>query len=415
MAKEEKVKKYIIITRRVSNMGGAQLFVLRRALHLTEKGYSVCIIVGEHNEYYPLEEKFRNFTIVLAPEIRYCIARRSKKQQEVILKRLLDRVGSADSFFIESHTLTGIEWGELLAARCNAKHLAYPLTEPRVSDFRFQPGKRIFREKLNKGEFYGCTSTSLADIFEDKDVPAHFVNIGFDESELVDTSTPAIDYNKQITDFVITTVSRFEKTYIEHLADATAEIARKHPCQRFVLLIAGGSPNQSRVDYLTNNYNSGKYGLDNLSIKYLGFIHTLGKDFFQLTDVFVGMGTASINAISQQCITINIDPHDGMKYASGFFGIDTRNFAYSETGSRYTIYSKIEEAYLSNDEKRHKIQVAGRRLYEDAFEIKACFKQLDTVINNLRNVGTSSLLNISSIYRIIVRAIYGLRYLVRRT
>lgn len=402
------MKKYIIITRRVSNMGGAQLFVLRRALYLIENDYSVCIVVGEHNDYYPLEDSFSKITVIAAPEIKYCVARRSKKQQEIILSRLMDQIGPADSFLIESHTLTGIEWGELLAAKCGARHLAYPLTEPKVSEYRFQPGIRIFNNKLNKGEFYGCTSTSLSDIFEAKKVPDHFVNIGFDESELVENSTPTIDYNKNISDFVITTITRFEKTYIEHLADATAELARKYPEQIFVLLIAGGSPNQSRVDYLKQNYNSAVYGLENLVIKYLGYIDKLGKDIFLLSDVFVGMGTASINAISQGCITINIDPHDGMRYSSGFFGIDTNNFAYSETGKQYAIYSKLEEAYLFEGDKRLQIQKAGRMLYEEQFEINACFRRLDAIVNSLPIVRECKLLNINAAYRLFVRIVYGL-------
>jgi hypothetical protein len=49
------MKKYIIITGRISDMGGAQLYVLRRALHLKQCGFDVLIIVAIHSDYFPLK------------------------------------------------------------------------------------------------------------------------------------------------------------------------------------------------------------------------------------------------------------------------------------------------------------------------------------------------------------------------
>lgn len=403
--------KYVIITPRVSSMGGAQLYVLRRSLHLKRLGYEVHIVVANHSDdYYPLKEKFDNIPIYIIPETGLRLAQVSKKNQEKLLTNLLNEVGKSESYYVESHTLYAVEWGEILSAKCNARHLAYLLGVQPISAYKFQPGLRIFDEKLLKGEFYGCSSVSLAKIFDREDVPSNYINIGYDEKEMADQSVPAINYSKQVGDYVITTITRFDKTYIEPLADAVAELAHKYEKQRFVLLLVGSCPNQKRVDFLKSNYNNERYKQSNLDIRYLGYIDVLGKDIFELSDVFVGMGTASINAISQQCITINIDPRGGMTKASGIFGVDTMNFGYSENGSLYSIFSKIEEVFLFDNNRIRQIKDSGRALFENEFEVEACFRKLDAVMDSLEKTNDRPSLKVSDFYRLLVRYSVKIRH-----
>ena len=97
-----------------------------------------------------------------------------------------------------------------------------------------------------------------------------------------------------------------------------------------------------------------------------------------MTDIFIGMGTASINAISQGCATINIDPRSNK--ASGVFGVDTNNFAYSENNKLYKIEDKIAE--LLKDAK--KLAVAKERglyLFKESFTNEASFNKLDYLLN----------------------------------
>ena len=128
-----------------------------------------------------------------------------------------------------------------------------------------------------------------------------------------------------------------------------------------------------------------------------------------LTDVFVGMGTASINAISQNCISINIDPRNGMQKSSGIFGSDTTNFAYSESGKLYDIFTKLEDVFLCNKEKMEKKKKKGRTLFEEEFEMGACFKKLDNAIENITPVKMRKSLSIPYIYRIIVMLLFAIK------
>ncbi len=404
------MKKYLIVTFDVCNMGGGQLFVLRRAKHLINAGFDVHIVVTYHSDYYPLEEQFKGIPLYVIPKMGKYAALNTLKEQNRIIDDLLLRIGDTNGMYIESHDFTTTEWGELIAAKCNGKHLCYPLAEKKIKYYKLQPGKSIFEKKLQKGEFYGCSSVSLKLIFERKDVPHNYVNIGFDESELEEQCTPSIPYQRKAGDYVITTVTRLTKKYIEHLADATAELAKNNPEKHFVLLICGGCKIPGREDFLKKNYNTEKYGLHNLIIIYTGYIDKLGKDIFMMSDVFVGMATASINAISQKCLTINIDPRFGIKYASGFFGVDTKNFAFAEDDKVYTIFEKLNEAFTMDAEKRNKYVMLGRKCYEEEFEMNSCFKQMDNIFPSMAEVKMNSSLKIPFLYRFAVRLAYWIKW-----
>lgn len=398
------IKKYLILTFNVCNLGGGQLYVLRRAKYLKARGFDVHIVVTYHTNYFPLEDNFKDFSLYVIPEMGKPSANVSKPSVNLLISELIGKIGSYTEMLIESHTLETIEWGELLAIRCGAKHLAYPIAEPRVSKYKYNPGVRIFWNKLKTNSFYGCTSTSLKQIFEIPNAPANYVNIGYDENEMYDKCVPSIDYNVKEGDYVITTVTRLDKTYVEPLVKSTAQLAQKYSQQKFVLLIAGGSKTKGREEFLFSNFSNEKFKLPNLNIVYTGYIEKLGKDIFKISNVFVGMGTASINAISQGCITINIEPNNRMQYSSGFFGVDTNNFAYSESGRTYTILEKLEEAYLLSNEEVNRRKERSRELYDVEFKTDSCFKRLDQLFDSIEPSVVNKKYDIPFSYRLRVQA-----------
>ena len=405
--------KYLILTFNVCNLGGGQLYVLRRAKYLKKEGYEVHIVVTFHTNYFPLEDSFKEFSLYVIPEMGKPSANVSKSKTNFLISNLLHRIGAYTCLLIESHTLETIEWGELIASHCGAKHLAYPLAEPKVSKYKFNPGKNIFWDKLRTNSFYGCNSTSLRQIFEIDNVPTkNFVNIGYDESEMYEECEPPIKYYVKDGDYVITTVTRLDKTYVEPLVESAAQLAKRYSHQKFVLLIAGGSKTKGREDFLLSNFSNATYKLPNLNIIYTGYIEKLGKDIFKLSNVFVGMGTASINAISQRCLTINIDPNNDMQYSSGFFGVDTCNFAYSESGMTFSILTKLEEAYLLSDEDIKKIKEKGCMLYEREFKTLSCFNKLYRIFDVIAPSVNNEKYDISDFYRLRVQTLIKIKKII---
>ncbi len=397
------MKKYLIITPTIYDLGGAQLFTLRRTRHLLLQGYKVFIIISSRSDYFPLKDSFEGVPVLEVPQIIHHSLEYSQKQRNKIVEKIIEWTGNQGEYLIESHSLILIEWGEHIAYISKGRHIAYPLAEPKLSDFHISYGRKIILHKLSHGQLYGCTSVSLRKIFEREDVPSNYVNIGYDESEMHERCTPAISYKKQDGDFLISTVTRLDKPYIEPLVDSTIRLANSYPYQNFVLLIGGGSTTPGREDHLHSFYKSVIASTSNLKVIFTGYIESLGKDLFRMSDVFVGMGTASINSISQNCITIIVDMDGKMDRVAGIFGKDTNNFAYPENGITYSFDEKLEEVYLLNDVNRLLLRENGRLLFEKEFEMKACFNKLDQIVSTIQPSKDSSLFKSNILYRWTVR------------
>ena len=79
------MKHYLILTYNVCNMGGGQLFVLRRAKHLKNKGYDVHIVVSFHTDYFPLKEQFDDYHLYIIPEMGDASIKYTKKEVDSII------------------------------------------------------------------------------------------------------------------------------------------------------------------------------------------------------------------------------------------------------------------------------------------------------------------------------------------
>ena len=394
------MKKYIVLTFNVCNMGGGQLFVLRRSLYLKNKGFDVHVITTFDNGVFPLKESFEGISIYNIPEMASSSSFVSEKRQKEILSDVIQKIGKADKYYLESHTLGTIEWAELLSAKLHGRHLAYPLAEPLFNKQFFYPGKSIILNKLERNQLYGNNSRSLVHIFGKEPKQNLFINIAFDETELKEMCFPSLNYKKQAGDYVITTVTRLDKTYVEPFIEDVKKLALKYPTEKFVMIVAGGSNTGTREKDLLAKYS--RSSIANLKI------------IFNISDVFVGMGTASINAISQKCIALNIDPSRN-SMCSGIFGIDTNNFGYTENGKVYTILEKIEEIYLADENKKNYLKKTGRELFETSFEINSCFLQMDAAINSISESQDEPYLHVSRLYRFIVRLSYNLLAIIKNT
>lgn len=393
-------------------MGGGQLFVLRRSLYLKNKGFDVHVITTFDNGVFPLKESFEGISIYNIPEMASSSSFVSEKRQKEILSDVIQKIGKADKYYLESHTLGTIEWAELLSVKLHGRHLAYPLAEPLFNKQFFYPGKSIILNKLERNQLYGNNSRSLVHIFGKEPKQNLFINIAFDETELKEMCFPSLNYKKQAGDYVITTVTRLDKTYVEPFIEDVKKLALKYPTEKFVMIVAGGSNTGTREKDLLAKYS--RSSIANLKIIFTGYIKELGKDIFNISDVFVGMGTASINAISQKCIALNIDPSRN-SMCSGIFGIDTNNFGYTENGKVYTILEKIEEIYLADENKKNYLKKTGRELFETSFEINSCFLQMDAAINSISESQDEPYLHVSRLYRFIVRLSYNLLAIIKNT
>ncbi len=374
-------KNYYILTEGISNFGGAQLLVLRRAKFLKSKGFNVKIIVSRHRGEFILEKEFQGFPILYIPELDQPLFKYSNKRISNILNSISIFLYNHNDSIIETNSLQSSVWGELVAKKNKYKHIIYLFSELKIKNYLLYPGLNYFLFKYKRGELFGCSRKSLEIIFG-KYYDAsqnNFINVSFDSEEIKEKTIPSVEnYELLENSKTILTVSRLEKEYVEYLIEDVIKIAKKNPQININLIVGGGTIFNEIKNKFDNNYLPPKLNLPNLRIIFTGYIKVLGVDLFRLTDVFVGMGTASLNSISQKCATLVVNPFTNK--TPGILGIHTTTFGYPDNNIEYNLDELIESLlfdYKLLDEAKNN----GYELYESSYKTDSCFNKFDDLVS----------------------------------
>ena len=130
--------------------------------------------------------------------------------------------------------------------------------------------------------------------------------------------------------------------------------------------------------------------ISNLHIIITGYIKP-GKDFFSQTDIFIGMGTAAISALSQGCIVLPVNPITNK--TPGVFGVETFNFAYPESNVEFLISDKILQLLLLSTEKRYDYAKQSKEYYNNNFTLDVTFDAFRNLCDKMQDVDTYSFKN----------------------
>ena len=409
-----KYENYYILTEGVSNIGGAQLLVLRRAKFLRSKGFNVKIIVSRHRGNFILEKEFKDFPVLYLPKLDQPIFKYSIKTINELVTIISLFLSNHENALLETNSLQSSIWGELVAKRNNYKHVIYLFNESIINNYLLYPGNNFFLFKYNRGELYGCSRKSLEKMLGKhyNEKQNHFVNVSFDNDEIKENTIPSIkEFELLEKSKTILTVSRLEKSYVKYLIEAVIKIAKQKPEKNINLIIGGGTIfGDVKLD-LENNYLPPKLQLSNLKIIFTGIINVLGRDLFNLSDVFVGMGTASINSISQKCATLVVNPLTNK--TPGIFGIHTTTFGYSDNNTEYDL-GELINTLLFDEGLLEVAKNKGYELYESSYKTDICFVKYDYLISKSANTVAYYNYKISICRRITDMLVYILKLLKRK-
>lgn len=369
---------YILITPRVTFLGGAQLYVLRRAKFIQQKGDDALVITGEHNGNFILEKKFNGIPLINIPFLNDPINYNIIKYQKNILRNILSKYKNHE-IIIESHTNKLAVWGELIAQKHKCKHIVYLLDYPKldfISEFCY---RNIFKYKFHRNEIIGISENFLPRMLNINKNNNPYVNIGIDKNELCETSIPKLNFDLFLNSFVIGSIGRLEKDYIEPMIKEVIHFANISNGM-FSLIVAGDSDIPFKRNVLIKKYTNNNLTIkNNLKVYFPGYIEPLGKDFFKNIDIFIGQGTSVVNSISVGCPTLVVRKNG--EITDGFLGIDTNCFGYSTSQNQWKLREKLIQIYTDKD-LRIKAKLKGQILFESEFELNTCFKKFDKIIAN---------------------------------
>ncbi len=322
------MRKYVLFLNTISEIGGAELYVLRKARFLENNGFKVYIVTGkaqnirftEFYDYEFLEIK----EIVISPNL-FC-----KNEISGILERILAFIHyqEQDEIFVESHQIYPAMWAEIFAQKVNRVNLVYCITPFRVNGYII---REFYHKKLRNDELLGCNESYIPETFGNG-FKNNYLNIPFDPNEIEKVSNQdtvlgkdnVSDVALESRDISILTISRIQKTYIAQSIIDLSDFCKKYPDTSVKYNLVLSENNGSEYDKLKILID--KVKPNNLDIELNGPVLKLTDTIFKGYDLFIGMGTAVLNAVSMGLPSLVVDYKNNRYY--GFFGYD-----YYESGA----------------------------------------------------------------------------------
>ena len=320
------MRKYVLFLNTISEIGGAELYVLRKARFLENNGFKVYIVTGkaqnirftEFYDYEFLEIK----EIVISPNL-FC-----KNEISGILERILAFIHyqEQDEIFVESHQIYPAMWAEIFAQKVNRVNLVYCITPFHVNGYII---REFYHKKLRSDELLGCNESYIPETFGNG-FKNNYLNIPFDPNEIEKVSNQdtvlgkdnVSDVALESRDISILTISRIQKTYIAQSIIDLSDFCKKYPDASVKYNLVLSENNGSEYDKLKILID--KVKPNNLDIELNGPVLKLTDTIFKGYDLFIGMGTAVLNAVSMGLPSLVVDYRNNKYY--GFFGYDYHEF-----------------------------------------------------------------------------------------
>ena len=320
------MRKYVLFLNTISEIGGAELYVLRKARFLENNGFKVYIVTGkaqnirftEFYDYEFLEIK----EIVISPNL-FC-----KNEISGILERILAFIHyqEQDEIFVESHQIYPAMWAEIFAQKVNRVNLVYCITPFHVNGYII---REFYHKKLRSDELLGCNESYIPETFGNG-FKNNYLNIPFDPNEIEKVSNQdtvlgkdnVSDVALESRDISILTISRIQKTYIAQSIIDLSDFCKKYPDASVKYNLVLSENNGSEYDKLKILID--KVKPNNLDIELNGPVLKLTDTIFKGYDLFIGMGTAVLNAVSMGLPSLVVDYKNNRYY--GFFGYDYHEF-----------------------------------------------------------------------------------------
>lgn len=373
------MKKLIIFTDVVSGYGGAQLLIARRIKYLQAQGIKTYIVVRRHLGAYPLEEEYGDAPILYQPNINRPFSFVTNKQKESLVLQIRLFVKEVDAeTIVESHSMQECVWAEYFSSKVGAKHVFYSIDgAERFSHYLYYPNKDFFFYKYKKHEIAAITPYALStSLGREKEYDEDYLRVPFDPEEILDKTIPSLEYSKPSDTIRISTITRLDKFSFIPFIDDVVNHAR-HTDRKIVLSVYGSCTNKSLEKEIKSRYEGVKFS-SNLTIKFIGQVK-MGRDLFEYTDVYFGIGTAVLNAASQKIPTAVINT-DGNSLSYCIFGVDTREFAFCHDADRVYDISEIIERAMSQD--RDFFSNAGYKLVTGEYTLSAFEKRYSNFLRS---------------------------------
>lgn len=355
------MKKYVILTPQIGNMGGGQMFACNKAEYMTNLGWETTICYFTESPI--IIKKMLDFKRVCVPQLGWGIQYYSSCQVNNIVKQIVAKIGLAphDEVVVESHLCYLSLWGELIAEKLHAKHIINFFEEDIPS---FSPNAVSFFEyKLKRWECVNASEHSLRRLFksyfkEEYNIFNHPTT--FYCSNVSDGNDVASDVIiPDSHSFNILSVGRLNKPYIKVMLSELYNFTAKYGSQRFGIVFVGASPDGSIEKDILAKFSK----LSNVEIYLLGYMFPIPQNVIQCANIAICTSNAVL--VTHECgiPTIAVDAKDS--FAIGIYGVDTVNKVFRKEEPLVPISEYVEKLYKG--EIKDRLSINTKDGIEDPF------------------------------------------------
>lgn len=315
------MKKYILLTRSISSMGGIEIYVNAKVEYLKERNYEVFVL--SYTQGIPLTKNLYSTKTKVNEILKiYPYVLTESKRKNVFNEIFSDLlIGSEEEIIIESTAPELGLWGEYFAGLLSAKHIVFLMDE----DYSFnkilyefiqfkQHRKELF---FNDIRFFKLLlpECSINDAIIHHPICSEVVSKTENEEVFNEI------YNLKC-DYLCCSLGRLEKLHIKNTVDSFYKFAIDNPKLKLCYLFIGDQVTNSEVD-IQKEIENKFCGIENVELKMYKGIFPLPKKIFSYIDL--GVATAGCANVLQNndVITVSMDCNDG--HAIGVLRYDTSN------------------------------------------------------------------------------------------
>lgn len=400
----DKKRIYIFLQNEIGNVGGGQLYVMRKMEYLRKHGWMpmVCFFLDNEVIIEPLKVYAGNFIremqIPYASHTNQSRSRGIGKMLSAIavaagidgglsntgdvtggkiddtikgkdIKRLRDAV---EEVVIESYSCLTLLWGEALAAELQRVGVRVrPLIYNIIESFPiYSPAERRLLEfKIEKEQL----RTIYGDLAARKLPSADAVRIdmqgGINEGENVaDVACEALEYENRAC-FTMMFLGRLDKPITSPIFRNVAEFCAAHPEAEFEMIVLGGASKRGMEQRILAPLQR----VGNLRVHVAGSVYPVPRRAMRLADVMIGNSGSVAECFREgvRCVVVDGRDCEGI----GLYAEDTDSFVLRKDNEpRIPISKLIERVYKDWTGNRKKDNASDAKGYsirvENARELK---------------------------------------------
>lgn len=339
-------KIYILVTGDIHPIGGMQLLASGKAEVLEEQGWRVIMFFPTHENGSCVIETLNKyvsggFTELTLPPYKWTPSTRKRVIRKMC--ELIGPISADDKIIIESHSDRTSQWGEILAAKINAKHMLFLCNETyRGKDKYYVENLDYYDFKHKRKEVAGEVDDIFFRLFENyKTVDPNETNIfWYDENPVRNVNNEKVNAIQK-SDWNIGYIGRMEKGYVPNIIKSVAMFAKRHEDKQIQFVIVGdiSSRKQLMEEILSE--------IHNLKITALGDVVPIPSSLFRKLDVVIGGSGSAKCAVYEGVYTIIADAANFQ--SNGVFGYDTDDYLYHGENEQTSFDESLEKVLVRKE------------------------------------------------------------------